>query len=168
MSEDREKGLIMHAWRRTARTWFPAFGALVPALLLAALAAAALLAACGGDDSEDTPARAMQVSMQDIAFSSTALTAAKGEHIRIELDNKGGVTHDFTIDRMPMQGLHMMGGAGGDEHQHMTGDHAMHLALDKGKSGWLEFEPTEAGAYEFYCTVAGHRDAGMRGTLTVQ
>ncbi|MEZ4552673.1 MAG: cupredoxin domain-containing protein [Dehalococcoidia bacterium] len=140
------------------------------ALALAALAATAtVFAACGGDDGGgDEAARTMEVAMQDIAFSSTALTAAKGEHIRIELDNKGGVTHDFTIDRMPMQGLHMMGGAGGDEHQHMTGDHAMHLALDKGKSGWLEFEPTEAGAYEFYCTVAGHRDAGMRGTLTVQ
>jgi uncharacterized cupredoxin-like copper-binding protein len=137
-------------------------------LLLAALAALALLAACGSDDGDEAPARAMQVSMQDIAYSNTALTAAKGEHIRIELDNKGQVTHDFTIDRMPMHGLHMMGGAGGDEHQHMSEEHAMHLALDKGKSGWLEFETTEAGAYEFYCTVPGHKDAGMRGTLTVQ
>lgn len=137
-------------------------------LLLAAFAALALLAACASDDSDDAPARAMQVSMQDIAYSNTALTASRGEHIRIELDNKGGVTHDFTVDRMPTQGLHMMGGAGGDEHQHMTGEHAMHLALDTGKSGWLEFEPTETGTYEFYCTVPGHREAGMHGTLTVQ
>ncbi|HRC62890.1 MAG: cupredoxin domain-containing protein [Dehalococcoidia bacterium] len=137
-------------------------------LVLAAFAALALLAACGGDDKDEAPARAMQVSMQDIAYSNIALTASKGEHIRIELDNKGQVTHDFTVDGIPMQGLHMMGGASGGDHQHMAADHAMHLALDKGQSGSLEFTPTEAGTYEFYCTVAGHRDAGMHGTLTVQ
>lgn len=137
-------------------------------LPLAAFAALALLAGCASDDNDEAPARAMPVSMQDIAYSNTALTASRGEHIRIELDNRGGVSHDFTIDRMPMQGLHMMGGAGGDDHQHMTSERAMHLALDRGKSGSLEFTPTEAGTYEFYCTVAGHREAGMHGTLTVQ
>lgn len=136
-------------------------------LVLAALAATALLAACADNDAEES-ARVIEVSMQDIAYSNTALTASKGEHIRIALDNKGQVTHDFTIDRIPVSGLHSEGGASGAEHDHAASTNALHLALDKGKQGWLEFEPTEAGTYQFYCTVAGHRDAGMRGTLTVQ
>lgn len=133
-------------------------------LLLAALVATAIL---GCADNEE-PARVMQVSMQDIAYSDTALTASRGEHIRIALDNRGQLTHDFTIDRIPVDGLHSEGAATGEEHDHATSANTLHLALDTGKSGWLEFEPTEAGTYEFYCTVAGHREAGMRGTLTVQ
>ncbi|MGE0229735.1 MAG: cupredoxin domain-containing protein [Dehalococcoidia bacterium] len=141
----------------------------LPFLLAALMAATAFVAvACADNESEEAPARAMQVSMQDIAYSTTTLTAAKGDQIRIELDNKGQVTHDFTIDRIPVDGLHSEGGATGEEHDHAAAANALHLALDKGKAGWLEFEPTEAGTYEFYCTVPGHKDAGMRGALTVQ
>jgi uncharacterized cupredoxin-like copper-binding protein len=32
----------------------------------------------------------------------------------------------------------------------------------------LDFTPTKPGTYEFFCTVAGHKDAGMVGTLIVK
>jgi uncharacterized cupredoxin-like copper-binding protein len=32
----------------------------------------------------------------------------------------------------------------------------------------LEFASTVPGTYEFYCTVVGHKDAGMTGTLIVK
>ena len=37
-----------------------------------------------------------------------------------------------------------------------------------GGSGTLEFTPTEPGEYEYYCTVPGHKEAGMLGTLVVE
>ena len=66
-----------------------------------------------------------------------------------------------------MRGLHMTGGA---DMEHMGSDsmYAVHLPVDKGTQATLEFEPTEAGTYEYFCTVPGHREAGMHGTLTVQ
>jgi plastocyanin len=35
-------------------------------------------------------------------------------------------------------------------------------------SATTEFTPTAAGTYEFYCSVPGHHEAGMQGTLVVQ
>lgn len=140
-------------------------------LLIAAvsLGAVALVTGCGDSDSSDAlPSSTVRLTMQDIAYDSSAFTATMGEQVRIDLENRGQMTHDFTIESMPMKGLHMMGGASGAEHMHQTDQYAMHLALERGAKGQLEFEPTQPGTYEFFCTVPGHREAGMRGMLTVR
>ena len=68
-----------------------------------------------------------------------------------------------------------VGGAAGAEDladdvtEEFQGDEAdIDVVLQPGESGTLSFTPTEAGEYEFYCTVIGHREAGMVGTLTVE
>lgn len=35
-------------------------------------------------------------------------------------------------------------------------------------NGKMRFTPMEAGEYEFYCSVEGHREAGMKGKLIVE
>ena len=48
-----------------------------------------------------------------------------------------------------------------------SSEYDLHVAVDGGASGTLEFTPTAAGEYEFTCTVTGHAEGGMMGTLTV-
>ena len=43
----------------------------------------------------------------------------------------------------------------------------VHVAAAQGHEGTVTFTPTEAGTYEFYCTVAGHKASGMVGKLIV-
>ncbi|MDP3767887.1 MAG: multicopper oxidase domain-containing protein, partial [Dehalococcoidia bacterium] len=43
----------------------------------------------------------------------------------------------------------------------------LHVAADPGGTAVLEFTPTETGDFVFYCTVEGHRESGMEGTITV-
>jgi len=43
----------------------------------------------------------------------------------------------------------------------------LHVAAGTGGNGTLTFTPSKPGTYAFYCTVAGHKEAGMVGTLTV-
>ena len=43
----------------------------------------------------------------------------------------------------------------------------VHVAAATGHVGNVTFTPTEAGEYEYYCTVAGHKVSGMVGKLTV-
>ncbi len=40
--------------------------------------------------------------------------------------------------------------------------------LQPGQGAMLTFTADEPGTFEYYCTVPGHKQAGMRGVLTVQ
>jgi uncharacterized cupredoxin-like copper-binding protein len=44
----------------------------------------------------------------------------------------------------------------------------LHVAAEPGATNRLSFTPTKPGTYEFMCTVAGHKEAGMAGTMVVK
>lgn len=118
------------------------------ALLLGALA----LTACGGDDDArggDAPApaadaRAIEVVADDFAFEPSEITAEAGEELAVALTSVD-TDHDFTVE-----------------------DLDFHVHADQGDTvtGGLTVE--EPGTYTFYCSVPGHRGAGMEGTLTIE
>lgn len=159
-------------------------------MIVTAMAAlTAMVVACGGESTSDlTPAssdeaessdlatatvdRELSVEMRDIAFEPAALTGQAGEVIEMRFQNRGGILHDFTIDQMDADVMEMMGGSGAGVDMHMGGDQgatarAMHLALDAGQEGRMRLRVHEPGTYTYYCTVPGHREAGMVGTLTI-
>jgi uncharacterized cupredoxin-like copper-binding protein len=63
-----------------------------------------------------------------------------------EAEEIGGMDHDM--------------GEGSEEPE-------LHVAAGPGQSATLDFTPSKPGTYEFWCTVPGHKEAGMRGTLVV-
>lgn len=124
--------------------------------------------ACGDDD-DDTGASAQEVRvvMSDtLRFEPAEVRVKAGQPVVVVLDNsKGSALHDFTIDDIPVTGVH---GEDGAEHG-MGGDEAaVHMALAPGKKDEMRFVATEAGEYEYYCTVPGHAEGGMKGTLIVE
>lgn len=139
---------------------------LVAVLALLALVPFAL-AACGGDDEAPPPpppeaeepaeepeangaAETLDVTADpdgDLAYEEDSLTAEAGE-VRIDLDNPSTVPHDVSVEDTDGNDV------GGTEV--ITNDSA---------SATLDLEP---GEYTFYCSVPGHREAGMEGPLTVE
>lgn len=115
-------------------------------ILLLSLLAALTLAACGGGSSGASNAEKVTVTAQDtFKYDPATLTAKVGQPVEVTLDNKGNLEHSFVIDELgvkigPIQG---------------------------GQKGNASFTPSQAGTYTFYCAVAGHKEAGMTGTLTV-
>jgi uncharacterized cupredoxin-like copper-binding protein len=118
-----------------------------------------------GDNGEDENGGGSEidVEMVDIDYSTEQIEATAAEPLTINFENTGALVHDFTIDEGPFTEISSEGGT--DE---SGGEWAIHYALDPGNSGSLTFTTTEAGEYTFYCTVPGHREAGMEGTLTVE
>ncbi len=115
------------------------------AILVLALAGA--LAACGGSTASpsDAVVEATLVGTE-FAFDPNAIEVAAGSKLKITLENKGTLEHDISIDALGVMLLVPVGQT---------------LAVTTEK-------PVPAGTYDFYCAVAGHKEAGMVGTLTVK
>jgi uncharacterized cupredoxin-like copper-binding protein len=128
-----------------------------------------LLAACGQSQSAASTPQAFSVVAKEFAFTPAALTVKAGQPVSINLQNTGAVEHDWSVREIEISGEaksngdatsgHTMGGMG-DEPK-------LHVAAGTGGKGTLTFTPSKPGTYEYYCTVAGHKEAGMVGTLTV-
>jgi cytochrome c oxidase subunit II len=144
---------------------------------LSAFLVAGLLAACGSDDDStqsDRPsgmpmdgtddmddmddhmdgghrdpspvaegAREIIVSADDFTFDPDEITVRVGEDVAIVLTSID-ILHDFTIDELDA-----------------------HVAADRGVTATGGLRADEPGRFTFYCAVAGHREAGMEGTLAV-
>jgi len=138
-------------------------------VLLISLALA--LAACGGTASTPSAAvpkepLAVTISMAEFAFEPAGISASVGQPVKVTLVNNGTLLHDFSSMDAKVEVMSMQEGAahdmGGTENE-MT----MHMAVDASTTETLEFTPTEAGTYEFYCSVSGHKEQGMVGKLLV-
>jgi uncharacterized cupredoxin-like copper-binding protein len=116
----------------------------VAAILALAVVASLLLTACGGGSS--APASlVVNLKAEDIKYDTTSLTAKVGQPVTVNIQNAGGLEHSFVIDQFSVKLDH----------------------IQAGQAGTITFTPTTAGTYEYYCDVPGHKDAGMKGTLTV-
>jgi uncharacterized cupredoxin-like copper-binding protein len=133
--------------------------------MVAALPALALiLGACAGPRIQEVSLTAV-----DMAFQPDALEVTAGRPVRLTMTNEGALDHDFSILEIPMEIVGATAEAmPGHDMGAMTADPQLHMAVNMGLSNAIEFTPTKPGTYEFFCTVAGHRDAGMLGTMVVK
>ncbi len=108
------------------------------------------------------------VEMTNFAFTPNVLEVNAGEVLEIAIQNVEAVLHDFTIDEIDAD-VHVsyLGGTG--QHAHAEeGNADVHFALTEPGTGVVHINIHEPGEYVIYCTVPGHREAGMEGTLIVQ
>ena len=89
-------------------------------------------------------AREVTVTTDELRFSPSTITVKTGEAVNIVLVNSDDIVHDFTV---PAFGIH--------------------VTLQPGQRTTIGMQPATAGSYPFLCTVAGHAQAGMQGTIVV-
>jgi plastocyanin len=82
----------------------------------------------------------------DLSFDTETLEAPAGQ-LTIEMENPSSVPHNVSVE-----------GRGVDEEGKTVGQGGTSTVT-------AELQP---GEYDFYCSVAGHRQGGMEGTLTVK
>lgn len=128
-----------------------------------ALTMLGLAAGCSGSGaSKDV--KTIEITAEGMTYAPKEITLQKGQPVKLVFTNKDSVLHDFSVDSIAAKvtashmDMHDMGGKDPD----------LHVSVDAGKTGELEFTPNQTGKFTFYCTVVGHKEAGMAGTLTVQ
>ena len=109
------------------------------------------------------------VQMTNFAFTPNVLEVNADEVLEIAIQNVEAVLHDFTIDRIDAD-VHIsyLGGTGQHAHAEAERDADLHFALTEPASGVVHIKIHEPGEYVIYCSVPGHREAGMEGTLIVR
>jgi uncharacterized cupredoxin-like copper-binding protein len=143
--------------------------------LLICVAAVPLFAACSQQPTSNTASTTiapvkLTIEAKEFAFSPAKATVKVGQTVEVDLKNTGVTAHDFTIEKINLKDKAV---AHGDEHamDNMGGMDPdklpVHVAAEASHSGTVTFTPSEAGEYEFFCTVAGHKVSGMVGRLTV-
>jgi len=87
----------------------------------------------------------LELSLEDIKFSTKTLDGPANAEITVKLTNKGAAVHNFNIDALNVH----------------SGD------LQPGESKTVTVKGA-AGEYQYYCNIPGHKEAGMVGTLTLK
>jgi plastocyanin len=144
----------------------------VLALMALVLATAVFLTACGDDsdttatdaspdttattdggESNDSGAGATTVQIEADPDGALAYTpseaSAKAGNVTIDFDNSQPVQHDVVVEDS-------------------SGEDVGGTDLIASESTSVTLQEMKAGDYTFYCSVPGHREGGMEGTLTVK
>jgi plastocyanin len=126
-------------------------------VLVALVLISTLAAACAGPSaaapSSAKPAasgaQAVEVKATDMMkFEPATITVKRGTPVRLTLTNDGALEHNWVVDNL-------------------DGRKVQVDARSKARATG-EFMPIASGTYEFYGSVLGHREAGMKGTLVIQ
>jgi plastocyanin len=123
----------------------------LPALVAGCLAAA-LLAGCGDDDDVLSSVPPGTVVMTDYEFHPRHLRVGRGQSLTVL--NQGGIAHNLKVERGP-------------DPREDTDELAGTTSFLKGDRERLRID-LPPGRYVMVCSVPGHRDLGMFGTLAVR
>ncbi|MDR5710193.1 MAG: cupredoxin domain-containing protein [Armatimonadota bacterium] len=113
---------------------------------VAMLGAVGLILALGLGGLAGTAPVSVKVIAKEFAFEPKEIKVKAGQPVKLILENKGVIEHDIVIEKL----------------------NAKTESLKPGKSAEVTFTPKTRGRYLIYCSVPGHKEAGMTGTLVVQ
>ncbi|MGI8314564.1 plastocyanin/azurin family copper-binding protein [Halobacillus mangrovi] len=125
----------------------------------------------------------INVSAFEMGYDPKEIILKKGVEYELIMTNDGEVFHDLTTKELKAditfkgemadhpESMSMIDQLFGVKKVHADGGghekQSFHMNAKPGQTVKLKFIPTEEGTYEFGCTVPGHKEAGMAGTIKV-
>lgn len=88
----------------------------------------------------------INVSGSEFSFSPASINVKAGERVKITFRNIGQAPHNLVLEGLGIT-TKTIGG---------------------GQTDVVEFTAPAAGTYSFFCSIPGHRSAGMEGSLKIE
>jgi plastocyanin len=98
-----------------------------------------------GSNNKSSAAQQITVTGNEFAFDPAVISLNKGVPVEMVFKNTGKYPHNLVINGLNVQTK----------------------VIKQGEQDTVSFTPTTTGQFEYLCTVPGHADKGMTGTLTV-
>jgi hypothetical protein len=132
-------------WTRSGRAG--ALSLVVIGIALGAVATALLvdLVPAGGPGGTKTPTMTGVMSIEDLRFVGTSPRMNEGDVLGLIITNPEDIPHSFDIDSLDI-----------------------HVQVSPATTTAVVIQPTGPGQLVFYCSLHGHRAAGMAGTISVE
>ncbi len=109
--------------------------------------------------------RTITLTMTDnMRFSPERIEVKQGETVRLRVRNAGKLLHELVIGTRETLAAHAEAML---KNPNMDHDEAHMVHVDPGKTGEIIWTFNRAGEFEFACLIAGHFQAGMKGTIRV-
>lgn len=102
----------------------------------------------------------VKIKADDFIYSPPDIRLEKNKTVTIKFENTGQMEHDLQVDSLKADVIKA-------ENPHSRENSGIHLHAKPGERSSVTFKPVESGTYIFYCTLPGHKEAGMLGSFTV-
>ena len=93
-----------------------------------------------------SPAEEITITGKEFVFSPALITVKAGQRVKLTFKNEGNYPHNLSIDGLGITTK----------------------TIGSGQTDTIEFTASSAGSYAIFCSVPGHREAGMRGALIIE
>ncbi|MFS1514472.1 plastocyanin/azurin family copper-binding protein [Chengkuizengella sp. SCS-71B] len=131
----------------------------------------------------------IEVSAFEMGYDPDKITLQVGKEYELVLTNEGQIFHDLTESELDVEITYMSEMAEHSDEQSFLdtffsiqkvyadeghgekkndGMKSIHMNANAGQTVSIKFIPKETGEFEFFCTVPGHKEAGMIGKFIVE
>ena len=125
-----------------------------------------LLSACAAQPQQ--PLSELTVEMSDFAYSPSSLVVPVGQPVMLTVENKGNIEHDFVVEKIDVFTKTIQDNGSTAHHAHgEEQSYDLHVSARPGETSTVQLTISEPGTYQVFCSVDGHKEAGMIGELTV-
>lgn len=129
------------------------------------LVCAILLTACA--ETSQQAVTEITVEATDFTYDPVSITVPVGQPVTLTLKNTGNVEHDFVIDQIKVANVEASDSGPAAHHQMNQPEYDLHFFAKARETAVLQFTAMEPGKYEIFCSIEGHKEAGMIGELIV-